>query len=150
MHYQTIENVLRQEYDINFLIKAEIVIPQNDVQAIDDALKQIHVGGITVFKVKGRGKSIGPSIHASKGTEIFTPEFNDKYILQVVVPDEKENDVIKIVRTNSKMGKIFISPIKRAIDIGSGQENEQAIWVLLYVIRSLLQIDDLDRLLCAL
>ena len=41
--------------------------------------------------------------------------------------DEKENDVIKIVRANSKMGKIFISPIKRAIDIGSGQENEQAI-----------------------
>ena len=150
MHYQTIENVLRQEYDINFLIKAEIVIPQNDVQAIDEALKQIHVGGITVFKVKGRGKSIGPSIHASKGTEIFTPEFNDKYILQVVVPDEKENDVIKIVRTNSKMGKIFISPIKRAIDIGSGQENEQAIEVLLYVVRSLQQIDDLDRLFCAL
>lgn len=43
------------------------------------------------------------------------------------MPDEKENDVIKIVRANSKMGKIFISSIKRAIDIGSGQENEQAI-----------------------
>ena len=39
---------LRQEYDINFLIKAEIVIPQNDVQAIDEALKQIHVGGIAL------------------------------------------------------------------------------------------------------
>ena len=118
---------LRQDYEVKFLIKAEIVIPQNDVQAIDEALKQIQVGGITVFKVKGRGKSIGPSIHASKGTEIFTPEFNDKYILQVVVTDEKENEVIHIVRSNSKMGKIFISPIKRAIDIGSGQENEQAI-----------------------
>ena len=111
MHYQTIENVLRQEYDINFLIKAEIVIPQNDVQAIDEALKQIHVGGITVFKVKGRGKSIGPSIHASKGTEIFTPEFNDKYILQVVVPDEKENDVIKIVKTNSKWERSLSHPL---------------------------------------
>lgn len=118
---------LSKDYDINFLIKAEVVIPQNDVQAISEALKQIHVGGITILKVKGRGKSIGPSIHASKGTEIFTPEFNDKYVLQVVVADEKENDVIKIIRANSKIGKIFISPIKRAIDIGSGQENEQAI-----------------------
>ena len=118
---------LRQDYEVKLLIKAEIVIPQNDVQSIDEALKQIHVGGITVYKVKGRGKSIGPSIHASKGTEIFTPEFNDKYILQVVVTDEKENEVIQIIRSNSKMGKIFISPIKRAIDIGSGQENEQAI-----------------------
>lgn len=50
---------LKRDYDINFLIMAEIVIPQNDVQAIDEALKQIHVGGITVLKVKGRGKSIG-------------------------------------------------------------------------------------------
>ena len=91
---------LRQDYEVKLLIKAEIVIPQNDVQAIDEALKQIHVGGITVYKVKGRGKSIGPSIHASKGTEIFTPEFNDKYILQVVVTDEKENEVIQIVRSN--------------------------------------------------
>ena len=66
-------------------------------------------------------------IHAYLGTEIFRPEFSDKYILQVVVADNKENDVIEIVRANSKMGKIFISPITRAVDIESGAENEKAI-----------------------
>jgi len=45
----------------------------------------------------------------------------------VVVADNEENDVIEIVRTNSKMGKIFISPVTRAIDIESGVENEKAI-----------------------
>jgi nitrogen regulatory protein PII len=64
------------------------------------------------------------SLHIS--IEILLAILKDQF-KQVVVPDEKENDVIKIVRANSKMGKIFISPIKRAIDIGSGQENEQAI-----------------------
>ena len=39
----------------------------------------------------------------------------------------KKNDAIEIIRANSKMGKIFISPITRAIDIESGAENEQAI-----------------------
>jgi nitrogen regulatory protein P-II 1 len=51
----------------------------------------------------------------------------DKYSLQVVVDDDKEKDAIEIIRANSKIGKIFISPITRAIDIESGAENEQAI-----------------------
>lgn len=109
------------------MIRIDVVIPQNDIEAISQALKKIKVGGITILKVKGRGKAVAPQIHASKGTEMFTPEFSDKYTLQVVVPDNKENDVVDIIRANSKMGKIFISPIKRAIDIESGEENEKAI-----------------------
>jgi nitrogen regulatory protein PII len=40
------------------MIRIDIVIPQNDVEAISEALKKIKVGGITILKVKGRGKSI--------------------------------------------------------------------------------------------
>jgi nitrogen regulatory protein P-II 1 len=109
------------------LIRVDVIIPENDVEAISEALKNIQVGGVTVLKVKGRGKTLPPEIHASKGTEIFRPEFGDKYLLEVVVATNKENDVIKIVRENSKIGKIFISPITRAIDIESGAEDELAI-----------------------
>jgi nitrogen regulatory protein P-II 1 len=109
------------------MIRIDVVIPQNDIEAISQALKKIKVGGITILKVKGRGKTVAPSIHASKGTEMFTPEFSDKYTLQVIVDDSKEKDVINIIRANSKMGKIFISPVIRAIDIESGVENEKAI-----------------------
>jgi nitrogen regulatory protein P-II 1 len=109
------------------LIKIDVVIPQNDVKPISDALKKINVGGITVLKVKGRGKTIAEKLHASKGTEMYTPEFGDKYKLEVIVSDDKEKDTINIIRANSKMGKIFIWPIARAIDIESGAENEKAI-----------------------
>ena len=109
------------------MIKIDVVIPQNDIEAISQGLKKIKVGGITILRVKGRGKSAAPKIHASKGTEMFTPEFSDKYTLQVIVDDNKEKDAIEIIRANSKMGKIFISPIMRAIDIESGAENEKAI-----------------------
>ena len=74
------------------MIKIDVVIPQNDVEAISEALKKIHVGGITILKAKGRGKTIAPKIHASKGTEMFTPEFSDRYTVQVIVEDEKENE----------------------------------------------------------
>jgi hypothetical protein len=67
------------------MIKIDVVIPQNDIEAISEGLKKIKVGGITILKVKGRGKSAAPKIHASKGTEMFTPEFSDKYTLQVIV-----------------------------------------------------------------
>ena len=109
------------------MIRIEVVIPQNDVEAISEALKKIHVGGITILRVKGRGKTVAPKIHASKGTEMFTPEFSDKYTVQVIVEDEKENEAIELIRANSKVGKIFISPVTRAIDIESGKENEKAI-----------------------
>ena len=110
------------------MIKIEVVIiSQNDIKAISDALRGINVGGITISKVKGRGKSIAPQIHASKGTEMYTPEFADKYKLEVIVPYSKENDAINIIRENSKIGKIFVWPIARAVDIESGVENEMAI-----------------------
>jgi len=109
------------------VIKIDIVISQNDIKAVSDALKTINVGGVTVSKVKGRGKSIVPQLHASKGTGMYTPEFGDKYKLEVVLPDNKENNAIDVIRKNTKIGKIFIWPIARAIDIESGVENEMAI-----------------------
>jgi nitrogen regulatory protein P-II 1 len=45
----------------------------------------------------------------------------------VIVSDDKEKDTINIIRGNSKIGKIFIWPIARAVDIESGLENEKAI-----------------------
>ena len=58
---------------------------------------------------------------------MYTPEFGDKYKLGVIVSDNTENDAIKIIRENSKIGKIIILPVARAVDIQSGVENEMAI-----------------------
>lgn len=109
------------------MIKIEIILPENDIRLLSDELKKIPVGGITAYKGWGRGKTISPQIHASKGTEIFTPEFSDRFILEVIVPDEKKNDVIEIARSKSKLGKIFITPILEAYDIPTAKTNEQVI-----------------------
>lgn len=105
----------------------EIVIGKNDVMAISEDLKKIPVGGLTVTKKRGRGKNPPPEIHASKGTEVFRPQFGDKYMLEVIVPESKEEDIIKIVRENTKIGKIFVYPVLRAIDIATGKKDEEAI-----------------------
>lgn len=105
----------------------QIILAKNEVMAISEALKKIPVGGITVSKKRGRGKNPPPEIHASKGTEIFRPQFGDKYVIEIVVPDNLENRVIESIRQNSSAGKIFVSPVTRVLDINSGKEGEEVI-----------------------
>ncbi|HEX2014228.1 MAG TPA: P-II family nitrogen regulator [Nitrososphaera sp.] len=105
----------------------QIILAKNEVMQISEALKKIPVGGITVSKKRGRGKYPPPEIHASKGTELFRPQFGDKYVVEIVVPDHQENKVIEYVRQNASEGKIFVSPIIRVIDIKSNREGEEVI-----------------------
>ncbi|MEM3065543.1 MAG: P-II family nitrogen regulator [Candidatus Nitrosotenuis sp.] len=109
------------------MIRVEAILGKNDVMPISEALKRIKVGGLTVTKMRGRGKNPPPEIHASKGTEIFVPQFSDKYVLQVIIPETKEEEVINLIKQNATIGKIFVSPILRAIDIASGNEGESVI-----------------------
>lgn len=109
------------------MIRIEVIMAENDIAKVSEGLKKIGVGGLTVFKVKGRGKTVPAGIHASKGTQIFTPEFGDKYVVVAVLPDEIMDEAIKIIRDNSKIGKIFIVPVTRAVDLATGAEDEKAI-----------------------
>ena len=109
------------------MLKVEVILGQNDVMAISEELKKIGIGGLTVSKVRGRGKKPGPEIHASKGSEIFTPQFNDKYQLEAIIPDTKEEEVVNIVKKQGRIGKIFVSQILRAVDIATGTEGEDTI-----------------------
>ncbi len=109
------------------MLKVEVILGQNDVVAISEGLKEIGVGGLSVSKIRGRGKKPGPEIHASKGSEIFVPQFTDKYKLEVVVSDIKEDEVVSIIRKNGRVGKVFISQILRAVDIESGNEGDETI-----------------------
>ncbi|HXW02426.1 MAG TPA: P-II family nitrogen regulator [Candidatus Nitrosotenuis sp.] len=109
------------------MIKLEVILPKNEVMAVSEGLKKINVGGLTVSKKRGRGKNPASEIHASKGTEIFVPQFSDKYVLEIIIPENMEQEAIKIIRENATIGKIFVHPVLRAFDIKSGNEGEKAI-----------------------
>ena len=109
------------------MLRVQIILGQNDVMAISEGLKKINVGGLTVNKMRGRGKNPGPEIHASKGSEIFVPQFSEKYVMELIIPEEKEDEAIKIIQKKAKVGKIFVSPILRAVDIGTGEEGVEVI-----------------------
>lgn len=109
------------------MLRIQVILGKNDVMAISEGLKEIGIGGLTVIKVRGRGKRPGPEIHASKGSEIFVPQFSDKYQLEVIISDTKEDEVVGIIKDKGRVGKIFVSQILRAIDIATGNEGEETI-----------------------
>ncbi|MGI0101500.1 MAG: adenylate/guanylate cyclase domain-containing protein [Nitrosotalea sp.] len=108
------------------MIRIEAELPREDLMGVSDALGIIDVS-VNITKIKSRGKGVGSKVHAAKGTEMHRSEFQDRYIVQVTASDNLENDVIEIIKSNSKTGKITIFPVSRVIDIGSGVENEQAL-----------------------
>ena len=105
------------------MIRIEAYLPNNDVMAISEALKKINVGGLTVLKKRGRGKKPPPEIHAGKGSMIFTPQFTEKYVVELVIDESKKDDAIEIIRQNASRGKIMITPNIDMIDIESGDAN---------------------------
>ena len=107
------------------MIRIEVYLPNNDVMAISEALKQINVGGLTVLKKRGRGKKPPPEIHAGKGSMIFTPQFTEKYVVELFIDESKKDDAIKIIRQNSSRGKIMVTPNVDMIDIESGEVNSE-------------------------
>ena len=109
------------------MLKIEVILGENDVMAISEGLKKIGIGGLTVSKVRGRGKRPGPEIHASKGSEIFVPQFSEKYRLEAIIPDTKEDEVVGIIKEKGRVGKIFVSQILRAVDIATDNEGEATI-----------------------
>jgi nitrogen regulatory protein P-II 1 len=110
------------------MLKIEVILGENDVMAISEGLKKIGIGGLTVSKVRGRGKRPAPEIHASKGSEIFTPQFTEKYKMEAIIPESNEDEVVSIIKANGRIGKIFISQILRSVDIATGDEGDETIW----------------------
>ena len=99
------------------MIRIDVYLPNNDVMAISEGLKKIDVGGLTVTKKRGRGKRPPPEMHAGKGSMIFTPQFTDKYVVELFIDENKKDDAIKIIEENARRGKIIITPNVHMIDI---------------------------------
>ena len=103
------------------MIRIDVYLPNNDVMAISEALKKIDIGGLTVTKKRGRGKRPPPEMHAGKGSMIFTPQFTDKYVIELFIDEHKKDDAIKIIEEHARRGKIIITPNVHMIDIKSGE-----------------------------
>ncbi len=112
--------------------RVEAIIPAEKVSAVSEALRNAGVGGATILDAKGRGKGEKPQVQTGRGTRGVSAEFSSRANVVVVVDDsEVENVIAAILDTTSTGspgdGKIFVSNVTEAIDIGTRKRGQTAI-----------------------
>lgn len=109
----------------------EAIIRREKFPDVDGSLRAIGVGGLTVIDARGRGRAVETEVINVRGRWTFTHEFLHRIIISLVVEDD---DVKKVVDTVAKSastgsvgdGKIFVMPIEKAIDIATGEADDDA------------------------
>ncbi len=112
--------------------RIEAIVASEKVLAVNEALKNAGVGGCTILDAKGRGKGEKPVVETGRGTGRYTSEFSVRSDIVIIVEDSDVDKVIKtIVDTVSTGsagdGKIFISQMNEAVDIGTKKRGQTAI-----------------------
>ena len=110
--------------------KIEAIVKPYKVDDIKEALQEVGITGMSVLEAKGFGQQKGHT-EIYRGSE-YTVDFLPKCKLELVVEDDKVDDVIEAIIKAAKTskvgdGKIFVSDIQKAIRIRTGDLNEEAL-----------------------
>jgi nitrogen regulatory protein P-II 1 len=110
--------------------KIEAIIKPFKLDDLKDRLKEIGVSGMTVYEVKGFGRT-GGKAEVYRGSA-YVVDFVPKACVEIVVKDSMVADVvaaiISVARTGSiGDGKIFVTPVDEAIRIRTGERDEDAV-----------------------
>jgi nitrogen regulatory protein P-II 1 len=112
--------------------KIEAIIPHARLGRAFAAIDELKLGGLTYYESKGRGQVPRPEMHAGRGTSTYRPEFNVNATVIIIVKDAMVDKVAERILDSTSTGlagegKIFISDVDDAIDIGSKQRGEAAL-----------------------
>ena len=112
--------------------RIEAIIKEEKLTDVLDALKEKGIGGVTIIRSQGRGTAQRSQLGGGRGTGTYTAEFNRLVTLITVVDNSKESSAILAIMsatsTGSKGdGKIFVSTIDEAYDIGTKEKGTKAI-----------------------
>ena len=110
----------------------EAFVQSDKLRAVVDAIEKKKVGGISVIQTRGRGKGHRPEVGGGRGTSRHTAEYASLDEVLVVVEDADadavETAILNAASTGSKGdGKIFVTPVEKAIDIGTKSTGESAL-----------------------
>ncbi len=110
--------------------KIEAIIKPFKLEEVKSGLHEIGVEGMTVTEVKGFGRQKGHT-EIYRGSE-YTVDFLPKVKIEIIVPDDKLDTVLKAIISNAKTGKIgdgkvFVMNVEQAIRIRTDESGDKAI-----------------------
>ena len=110
--------------------KIEAIIKPFKLDEVKAALNDVGVQGMTISEIKGYGRQKGHK-ETYRGTE-YMIEFIPKVKIEVAVSDNQAQKVIETIVRTAKTGsigdgKIFVTDLKEAIRIRTGESGESAL-----------------------
>ena len=110
--------------------KIEAIIKPFKLDDVREALSEIGVMGMTATEVKGFGRQKGHT-ELYRGAE-YVVDFLPKVKIETVVADDQVERCIEVITEAARTGKIgdgkiFVTPIERAIRIRTGESNDDAL-----------------------
>ncbi len=110
--------------------KIEAIIKPFKLEDVKDALSEAGITGMTVTDVKGYGRQQGHS-ELYRGAE-YIVDFLAKTKLELIVNDDEVDNVVKLISTSAKTGKIgdgkiFVMGVDEVIRIRTGETGNEAV-----------------------
>jgi len=110
--------------------KIEAIIKPFKLEEVKSALAALGVQGLTVSEVKGFGRQKGHT-EIYRGSE-YVVDFLPKIKIEIVLADAQVAGVVEAIIKAAKTGKIgdgkiFVSPVEKAIRIRTEETGEQAV-----------------------
>lgn len=110
--------------------KIEVIIRHYKLEDVKDALVKVGVQGMTVSEVRGFGRQRGHK-ETYRGAE-YTVDFVPKVKLEIVVDDSIVDQVVDAIVQAARTGKVgdgkvFVTELKQAIRIRTGESGAEAI-----------------------
>ena len=110
--------------------KVEAIVKPFKLEEVKEALAAVGIQGLTVTEVKGFGRQKGHK-ELYRGAE-YMVEFLPKVKLEVVVQDEKLEQVVEAITRAAATGrigdgKIFVLPVDEAVRIRTGETGDIAL-----------------------
>jgi nitrogen regulatory protein P-II 1 len=110
--------------------KIELFIPDRRSDDVVEVLKDANIGGMSQYRIEGRGKIKPEEVYVGRGTMTYKPKFIPRTKVEVVVSDEKVEGLITAFRNrlgDNIGGKIFVVDVHKAVDLSTGKTDENAI-----------------------
>ena len=106
------------------------IIKPFKLDEVREALAETGISGLTVTEVKGLGSQKGHT-ELYRGAE-YVVDFMPKIKVEVALPDDRVDTAIEAIEAAARTGKIgdgkiFVTPIDRALRIRTGETDEEAV-----------------------
>ena len=109
----------------------QIIIPDRAPKDVDEILGEAQVGGMTHYRVDGRGTTKAEVVTVGRGTMKYTPEYIPRTKVEVVVKDGQVDLILSNIMdrlgANEISGKIFVLEVLLTFDIRTGSKIDSAI-----------------------